>query len=121
MMARLGALYHHYFETRPWATLIATNGTLTLIADALAQTYERETSRSTKETKSILPTEPQAASWDWHRSGRFLLFGSAMAPLLGEWNKVIEKRIPIRTGQGKLILSAVARRVAMDQLILYVA
>lgn len=120
-MARLGAWYHHCFETRPWATLIATNGTLTLLADALAQSYERKQSVQAREREKILPTPTEPVPWDWHRSGRFLLFGSAMAPLLGEWNHFLEHRFPMRSATGKIIAMGLVRRVAMDQLLLYVA
>lgn len=120
-MARLGAWYHHCFETRPWATLIATNGTLTLVADALAQSYEREKTALAREHEKILPTPTEHVPWDWHRSGRFLLFGSAMAPLLGEWNHFLEHRFPMRSPTGKIIAMGLVRRVAMDQLLLYVA
>ena len=117
---RLGALYRHCFETYPWATLIATNGTLTVIADALAQSFEREKTAMKEDKDSPLHTGSGAQPWDWHRSGRFLLFGSAMAPLLGEWNKFIEHSIPMRTSAGKIMATGLVRRVMADQLVLYV-
>lgn len=123
LLMRLGALYQHFFDTRPWATLIATNGTLTVIADALAQNLDRKktTSKDDQQRGQVINSSTQDWAWDWHRSGRFLAFGSAVAPFLGEWNKFLEHRFPMRTNTGKLIISGLLRRVTLDQLFLYVS
>lgn len=116
---RIGALYQHCFETRPWATLIVTNGTLTVVADALAQTFDRAQEKKEAE-KQLIKTEPQPASWDWHRSARFLAFGSGVAPALAEWNKFLEHNFHIRSATGRMLWGGLARRVLTDQLLLYV-
>ncbi|WFD40532.1 uncharacterized protein MJAP1_003518 [Malassezia japonica] len=113
---RIGALYQHCFETRPWATLIVTNGTLTVVADALAQTFDREQEKK-KAEKQLIKSEPQPVSWDWHRSARFLAFGSGVAPALAEWNKFLEHNFHIRSATGRMLWGGLARRVLTDQLL----
>lgn len=101
----IGTIYQRAFERSPWATLAVTNGTLTLLADTLAQKFERRT--------HVQKTD---ATWDWHRSGRFLLFGTAIAPLLAEWNKFIEFRFPISSSSGSMLVGGLVRRVLADQI-----
>lgn len=98
--------YQHAFAAHPWATLSATNGSLNVLADSLAQTFERR--------KAMRDGVGQP--WDWARSGRFLAFGVGMAPLLAEWNRWIEFRFPLRSIHGHVQLGALLRRVAVDQI-----
>lgn len=106
MAAAIGNAYRRAFEASPWATLAVTNGTLSVVADSLAQTFERRDKvRAGEQTQ-----------WDVARSGRFLAFGVGMAPLLAEWNFFIERRFPLRTQLGKVSLAALGRRVAVDQI-----
>lgn len=101
---RLGTFYNRMFEKYPWGTLAVTNGLLTAIADGLAQTFDRRS-----EGKPLL-------EWDFARSSRFLIFGSAIAPLLAEWNHFIEHKFRIRGASGSLIWSGLMRRVMTDQI-----
>ena len=110
-MAAFTNAYRRAFETRPWATLAATNGVMSVIADGLAQSFEqRKKSRSGGDS----------GAWDLARSGRFLAFGVGMAPLLAEWNQFIENRFPLRDQLGRVSLAALGRRVAVDQIALCV-
>lgn len=110
-MAAFTNAYRHAFETRPWATLAATNGVMSVIADGLAQTFEQ---------RKRMRGGDDRALWDVARSGRFLAFGVGMAPLLAEWNQFIETRFPLRTQLGRVSLAALGRRVAVDQIALCV-
>lgn len=101
---RFGAFYARSFAARPWATLAVTNGTLSVVADSLAQSLERYQSRPSLSDTSASSPHPSSAAdtrealkWDWSRTGRFAFFGVGMAPLLAEWNKFIEYRFPLRT------------------------
>ncbi|PKI82799.1 hypothetical protein MVES1_003535 [Malassezia vespertilionis] len=105
----IASFYHRCFTQLPWVTLMVTNGTLFVAADALAQSFE-----SRKEDTST-PTD-LGQRWDLHRSARFLAFGTGMAPLLAEWNKFIEHGFPIKNKRGAVVASGLARRVLMDQL-----
>ena len=66
------AMYQRLFETRPWATLAVTNGALTLIADGLAQSFDRRSEG-----------KPIVSEWDVARSGRFLAFGTGHGTAAG--------------------------------------
>ena len=99
------AMYQRLFETRPWATLAVTNGALTLLADGLAQSFDRRSEG-----------KPIVSEWDVARSGRFLAFGTAMAPLLAEWNHFIEHSFRIKSPSGKMLWGGLMRRVLVDQL-----
>lgn len=95
---RFGAFYSSSFSRRPWLTLAIANGTLGVIADSLAQNFEKQQARQQakdKERGSVSSRETKA--WDWARSGRFAAFGVGMAPILAEWNKFIEFAFPLRT------------------------
>lgn len=106
----IGSAYNRLFATRPWATLAVANGVLSVVADALAQTFERrKAARSAAE-------ETAAPGWDVARSGRFLAFGAGMAPLLAEWNRFVEFHFPLRSSMGRVQLGALARRVLADQI-----
>ncbi|PWN18689.1 hypothetical protein BCV69DRAFT_235743, partial [Microstroma glucosiphilum] len=127
---RFGAFYARSFAARPWATLAVTNGTLSVVADSLAQSLERYQSRPTLDNATSTGTADtrEAWKWDWSRTGRFAFFGVGMAPLLAEWNKFIEYRFPLRTvgaapaagaaaAGGKVSLVALGKRVAFDQIL----
>ncbi|KAE8209963.1 hypothetical protein CF327_g6113 [Tilletia walkeri] len=94
---RFGAFYARSFEKHPYITLAAANGTLGVIADTLAQGFERFNA-SDKTHSSKVPEEVKKSEegWDFARSARFLTFGIGMAPLLAEWNHFIEHRFPLR-------------------------
>lgn len=91
------------------------------------------------------PSDTSTASqpWDVARTSRFFAFGVMMAPLLDQWNRFIEHRFPLRpavggpsgagtvaaTGAraggaaaavGKVSMAALAKRVAVDQILLCV-
>ncbi|SHO79547.1 Similar to S.cerevisiae protein SYM1 (Protein required for ethanol metabolism) [Malassezia sympodialis ATCC 42132] len=101
----LGSFYKRAFDRHPWITLAVTNGALTVIADSLAQLYEH---RSVSDA---------VQKWDNQRSGRFLAFGTAMAPLLAEWNKFLEFRFPIHSTAGTMLWGGLMRRLFMDQVL----
>jgi len=101
----LTMLYKRAFDRHPWATLAVTNGILTVIADSLAQVYEH---RSVSDA---------VQKWDHQRSGRFLFFGTAVAPLLAEWNKFLEFRFPIHSATGTMLWGGLMRRLFMDQVL----
>lgn len=101
----LGSFYKRAFERHPWCTLAVTNGSLTLLADGLAQVYEHRSLSEATQT------------WDTHRSGRFLIFGTAVAPLLAEWNKFLEFRFSIRSATGTMLWGGLFRRLFMDQIL----
>ena len=115
--AAFSAFYARNFERRPWVTLAVTNGALGVLADGVAQSLERVsvTQQRERDPKSA-PPESGNEAWDWERSGRFLAFGVGMAPLLAEWNRFIEFRFPLRSAAGVVRLSALAKRVAVDQI-----
>jgi protein Mpv17 len=113
----LARAYQHSFDSHPYATLAFTNGTLTAIGDAVAQSAEKIIgSRTHKE-------HDPPFRYDTARTLRFFTFGFAMGPLIGRWNLVLEKYFPLRIassqGQGqagKVSGRALAKRVAVDQL-----
>ena len=105
VFAMLGSFYKRAFDRHPWITLAVTNGALTVIADSLAQLYEH---RSVSDA---------VQKWDNQRSGRFLAFGTAMAPLLAEWNKFLEFRFPIHSTAGTMLWGGLMRRLFMDQVL----
>lgn len=136
------AFYARNFERRPWVTLAVTNGILGVFADGAAQTLERisaaqtrqqtlpsssSSTESTSETLTSLASEAKSGGeWDWSRSGRFLAFNVGMAPLLAEWNRLLEFRFPLRSAStaaaaagtlGKVSVRALASRVAADQIV----
>ena len=47
---------------------------------------------------------------------------AASGPAIGKWNKFLEARFPLRTigGSGRVSLRALSKRVAADQIIMYV-
>lgn len=113
LYTRFGAFYSSSFARRPWLTLAVANGTLGVIADGLAQSLDRR--------EKPITTTTSKSQWDWPRTGRFATFGVVMAPLLAEWNKFIEYRFPLRaSAAGKVSLLALSKRVAFDQILLYV-
>ncbi|PWN50275.1 hypothetical protein IE53DRAFT_411034, partial [Violaceomyces palustris] len=111
---RFASFYSKSFERRPWLTLALANASLSVLADSLAQGFERlndnergsvgsnsSSSSSLQLTDGGQLVEEKANAkavqgWDWARSTRFLAFGMGMAPLLAEWNKWIEHRFPLR-------------------------
>lgn len=142
--AAFGRFYARSFAKHPWLTLAAANGTLGVVADSLAQTFEKQQRRMKDRQSSANDDE---RGWDFQRSGRFLAFGVGMAPLLAEWNKFIEFRFPLRSVSpgaassatssgsvaaargsmaatnmaaqaGKVSLAALGKRVAFDQILL---
>lgn len=138
------SLYARNFDRRPWITLAVTNGILGVAADGAAQTLERISQSQSREqgqqridstaekiAASVSSANHAGQDWDWSRSGRFLAFNVAMAPLLAEWNKFLEFRFPLRATTptapsaggpagtlGKVSLRALGSRVAMDQVFL---
>ncbi|KAL9931484.1 hypothetical protein V8E36_009649 [Tilletia maclaganii] len=99
------AFYARSFENHPYLTLAAANGTLGVIADTLAQGFERFNSKKKDDAPG---TAAQSSGWDFARSARFLTFGVGMAPILAEWNHLIEHRFPLRTSSSPTSSSAVA-------------
>lgn len=135
-----GAFYSRSFEKRPYLTLAVANGFLGVVADSLAQSFEKYNKSNTTSrledvsrkvesgvesvAQSLHISNSNAAQvkekevdWDFARSSRFLAFGVGMAPLLCEWNKFIEYRFPLRNAAqvGKVSLVALGKRVAVDQ------
>lgn len=132
MFARASAFYGRSFERHPWLTLAATNGGLSVVADACAQSFELhaarkssglagtdDTASSSQDDASTIAQEPSrsAAGFDVAQSARFLGFGMFMAPPLDVWNKMLENRLPIIKG-GVVRLPLLLRRVVVDQSIL---
>jgi len=104
--------YQHSFATRPRTTLAVTNGTLFAIGDGVAQLTQQMSYKP-----SVHADRP---NYDVQRTLRFFAFGVGMGPLLGRWNRFLERRFPLRTGypSSKVSLLAVGKRVAADQLIM---
>ncbi|CAD6892223.1 unnamed protein product [Tilletia controversa] len=96
---RFGAFYARSFEKHPYITLAAANGTLGVVADSLAQGFERFNKPNDRlaSKSDATATDAGPQGWDLARSARFLTFGIGMAPLLAEWNHFIEHRFPLRT------------------------
>ncbi|EJD04375.1 uncharacterized protein FOMMEDRAFT_83316 [Fomitiporia mediterranea MF3/22] len=80
--------YQQSFDTRPYTTLALTNGTLSAVGDCVAQIGQMATAKRQEHED-----EPR---YDLQRTLRFFTFGFAMGPLLGRWNKFLEKRFPLR-------------------------
>ncbi|PWN24938.1 hypothetical protein BDZ90DRAFT_268667 [Jaminaea rosea] len=131
---RFGAFYSSSFSRRPWLTLAIANGTLGVIADSLAQNFEKQQARQQAKDKEGSVSSRETKGWDWARSGRFAAFGVGMAPILAEWNKFIEFAFPLRTNAaststtagaaastavsaGKVSLVALGKRVSFDQVL----
>lgn len=82
-----------------------TNALLTGIGDSMAQIIAREPGQK----------------WDFERSARFVFYGAAVAPLMGGWNALLERRIPMIKGTPvKARAIVLARRIVADQLIMFV-
>ncbi|KAN0065875.1 hypothetical protein ACQY0O_001006 [Thecaphora frezii] len=118
-----GQFYTRNFERRPWLTLAVTNGFLGLVADSVAQSFERLSHRQNQ--TRLASSDPQQPSWDWARNARFLVFNASVAPLMAEWNRFLEFRFPLRPAlvgsaakeAGKVSAKALAKRVAFDQIV----
>ncbi|KAK0533296.1 hypothetical protein OC834_002284 [Tilletia horrida] len=101
------AFYARSFERHPYLTLAAANGVLGVIADTLAQGFERFNADKTAASSSAVSSQ----GWDFARSARFLTFGVGMAPLLAEWNHFIEHRFPLRPASSSPSSAASANTV----------
>lgn len=132
-----GSFYSRSFEKRPYVTLAIANGFLGVVADSLAQSFEKYnksnqqksipdqiqdkvetvTSKIKSQSSSTSTSIVESTDWDFARSSRFLAFGMGMAPLLCEWNNWIERSFPLRNAGkvGKVSLKALGKRVAVDQ------
>ncbi|EIM83393.1 uncharacterized protein STEHIDRAFT_101589 [Stereum hirsutum FP-91666 SS1] len=102
--------YQHSFDTRPNATLAVAGGALTALGDVVAQVTQNIRAR-----RELHHTRPQ---YDAKRTLRFFIFGAAMSPFIGRWNKFLEWRFPLRSEGGKISMSSLTKRVAADQIIM---
>ncbi|KAK0551317.1 hypothetical protein OC861_002409 [Tilletia horrida] len=89
------AFYARSFQRHPYITLAVANGALGVVADTLAQGFEKFNA------KKVPAKDGQA--WDFARSARFLTFGVGMAPILAEWNHFIEHRFPLRASSAAAV------------------
>ncbi|KAJ2785064.1 hypothetical protein H4R18_000772 [Coemansia javaensis] len=96
-------------EQRPLLTVAATNGALGGLGDLLAQAIE-----------SQQPAGRQQAGWDGQRTARFVAWGAVCAPVFHRWYHLISRVFPLPRRRAQVrgaFTAAVAKRVAMDQLV----
>ncbi|TIB36855.1 hypothetical protein E3P84_00656 [Wallemia ichthyophaga] len=106
-MAAFAKAYQSSFNRRPNLTLSLTNGSLSAMADTIAQTINPEMD------------DNQQRKWNPRRTANFFIFGAAMGTPLNYWNKFLEKRFPLK-GPGALphtpiSLRMLFTRVGVDQ------
>ncbi|KAH9835771.1 uncharacterized protein C8Q71DRAFT_869934 [Rhodofomes roseus] len=106
--------YQQSFETHPYGTLAITNGALNALGDIVAQLTEKYNG----------PTR-QRREWQYDipRTLRFAAFGVGMGPVIGRWNFILERYLPLRSaklppggGKAPVSLRALGKRVGADQL-----
>lgn len=112
----LARVYQQSFAAHPYTTLSLTNGALNALGDVVAQ-LTQDIIQPPKRDDVRVP-------YDINRTARFFAFGLALGPLIGRWNLLLEKHLPLRAlptrigHQGKVSLRALGKRVAADQLIM---
>lgn len=79
---RLLGAYTRSFDRSPWVTLMVTNGTLMALGDVSAQ---------------VLFSGAGVSAYHAVRTMRFAVYGAAIGPVAGAWNKFLEDTFPLRT------------------------
>ncbi|KAF9480460.1 hypothetical protein BDN70DRAFT_877602 [Pholiota conissans] len=102
--------YQYSFDTRPNSTLALMGGSLNALGDAIAQLVQITTHKDYESPRK----------YDFQRTARFFAFGMGISPIMGRWNRFLERRFPLRSlhGTSKVSLTALSKRVACDQLIM---
>ncbi|KDQ13733.1 hypothetical protein BOTBODRAFT_33432 [Botryobasidium botryosum FD-172 SS1] len=121
----LARIYQAQFNARPTTTLAVTNGSLSALADIIAQSAQLFNARKHHSHHHKIDPPP-LDHYDVHRTLRFAAFGVAMGPLIGRWNKFLEHAFPLRPARvgarygasSKVSLRALGKRVLGDQLIM---
>jgi len=121
----LARIYQAQFNARPTTTLAVTNGSLSALADIIAQSAQLLNSKSHHHHHHRIEPPP-LLHYDLHRTLRFATFGVAMGPLIGRWNKFLEHAFPLRPARldsiygsrGKVSLRALGKRVLGDQVVM---
>ncbi|KAF8320361.1 hypothetical protein DL93DRAFT_2073950 [Clavulina sp. PMI_390] len=121
-------VYQTQFDAHPGATLAATNGALSAVADVVAQSAQMIFTTPPSETpKKPEFDPPRPQRYDLQRTLRFAAFGAGMGPIIGRWNLFLEKNFPLRVlgsaarssnGTPKVSMTALGKRVLADQSIM---
>ncbi|KJA25633.1 hypothetical protein HYPSUDRAFT_37670 [Hypholoma sublateritium FD-334 SS-4] len=103
--------YQHSFDSHPNTTLAFTGGCLNAIGDTMAQLVQNTWGRGDIE---------KHRQYDFQRTARFFAFGMGISPIMGRWNRFLERRFPLRSLQNTngVSFAALSKRVACDQLIM---
>jgi protein Mpv17 len=143
LLAKLGARYNAYYDSRPVVTMMVTNSILGGIADTVAQTITIFRSRAASadqlpryskddpiplrrlakdgviiDEKMVPAGGSRAAiahSFDFERLSRFAAYGFAVAPLQYRWFGFLSKVFPMAKGQPAF--GQALKRVIFDQLV----
>lgn len=104
MAAAIGRVYNQAFDRSPAGTLAVTNGLLSGVADIVAQgaqigmAYRQSKEQENEKPNPYMapPARVQIPEFDLVRTGRFIIFGTMMGPILARWNHFLEHRFPLR-------------------------
>ncbi|CAG8516322.1 2704_t:CDS:1 [Paraglomus occultum] len=142
VLAVANRIYASNYQTHPVLTLSSINAVLAGLADVLAQSitlYEsreaksgghsvlvdkhvREGSNNDEMSIGNVRISLEDRSFDPYRLMRLSTYGFAIAPVVQKWFSVLDRRFPIPTQNVGLnhtmkhTMSAVAKRVAVDQI-----
>jgi len=107
----LARAYQYSFDTHPNSTLALMGGSLNALGDAMAQFAQMTLGQKDYE----MPRK-----YDFQRTTRFFVFGMGISPIMGRWNRFLERRFPLRSlnNMGKVSITALSKRVACDQLVM---
>ncbi|TIB71784.1 hypothetical protein E3Q18_00501 [Wallemia mellicola] len=98
------------FNRRPNITLSLTNGTLSALADSIAQSINPELDENSEKL------------WNKRRTVNFFIFGAAMGTPLNYWNKFLERAFPLRRAgalpNSPISLRMLFTRVGVDQAVM---
>ncbi|KAF8203275.1 hypothetical protein BJ912DRAFT_350795 [Pholiota molesta] len=110
----LARAYQYSFDTHPNLTLALMGGSLNAVGDAMAQLAQMY-------CVSFGPKDcEKPRKYDFQRTARFFVFGMGISPIMGRWNKFLERRFPLRSlnNTGRVSITALSKRVACDQLVM---
>lgn len=104
MAAAIGRVYNQAFDRSPAGTLAVTNGLLSGVADIVAQgtqigmAYRQSKEQENEKHNPYMgpPAKVPIPQYDPIRTGRFIIFGTMMGPILARWNHFLEHRFPLR-------------------------
>ncbi|KAI0286782.1 hypothetical protein BGY98DRAFT_941867 [Russula aff. rugulosa BPL654] len=111
----LARVYRRFFESYPHVTLAVAGGALTALGDVVAQLSEQIVGfHSVTSEEDVRSREFR---YDIPRTLRFFCFGAGISPLIGQWNKYLEFRFPLRSRKNSATsFTALSKRVLVDQI-----